>query len=167
MSVADVARAAGLTHGALYSHFKSKDALKAEAIKRAFDDRVRALSGLTPGKFLRCYLSSEHRDQPGDGCPISALVSEVWRQPLASQAALRDGVQRFAALAGESLESAGAEHGHDRAMLMFAAMVGGLTLSRAIRKVDKAGSDDILRAITDQLEKLIMESKRKSKKRNR
>ncbi len=50
---------------------------------------------------------------------------------------------------------------------MFAAMVGGLTLSRAIRKVDKAGSDDILRAITDQLEKLIMESKRKSKKRNR
>jgi hypothetical protein len=49
------------------------------------------------------------------------------------QTAFRGGVDRFVAPAGESLEAVGAEHGHDRAVFMFAAMVGGLALSRAIR----------------------------------
>jgi hypothetical protein len=58
------------------------------------------------------------------------------------QAAFRGGVDRFVALTGESLEAVGAEHGHDRAVLMFAAMVGGLALSRAIRDVNVSGSAD-------------------------
>jgi TetR/AcrR family transcriptional regulator, transcriptional repressor for nem operon len=167
MSVADVAHAAGLTHGALYSHFKSKDALKAEAIKCAFDDCVRTFSGLTPSEFLARYLSAEHRDSPEEGCPTSALVSEVRWQLESSQMAFRDGIERFAALTGESLESIDAEHSPDRAMLMFAAMVGGLALSRAIREVDEPTSDNILRAITDQLEQLIAASAKKSKRRGR
>jgi TetR/AcrR family transcriptional repressor of nem operon len=167
MSVENVARAAGLTHGALYSHFRSKDALKAEATRRAFKDCIRAFSGLTPKEFLRRYLSAEHRDNPQGGCPTSALVSEVQRQPLPSQTAFRDGVKSFASLTAESLESIGAEHDHDRAVLMFAAMVGGLSISRAIREVDKAVSNDILRAVADQLEQLIAGSIKKDKRQRR
>lgn len=167
MSVGEVARAAGLTHGALYSHFKSKEALEVEATKRAFDDCTREFSGLTPDEFLGRYLSAEHRDTPEEGCPTSALVSEVSRQPLPSQMAFREGVEGFIALAGETLGSVGAEHGRDRATLMFAAMVGGLALSRAIRSVDEAASGDILRAIAEQLDQLIVRPKQASKKRTR
>jgi TetR/AcrR family transcriptional regulator, transcriptional repressor for nem operon len=154
-SVADIARAAGLTHGALYSHFQSKDALTAEAMTCAFADCLREFTGLPAVEFLQRYLSTEHRDHPEVGCPAAALVSEVARQPAELQAAFRSGADRFIALAGESLEAAGAEHGHDRAVLMFAAMVGGLALSRAIRGVDAAASADILRAVSNQLDLLV------------
>jgi TetR/AcrR family transcriptional regulator, transcriptional repressor for nem operon len=82
-------------------------------------------------------------------------VSEIPRQPVELRSALRDGVDRFVALAGESLEAAGAEHGHDRAVFMFAAMIGGLALSCAIRDVDHSGSADILRAVKKQVGLLV------------
>lgn len=154
-SVAEVARAAHLTHGALYSHFQSKGALTTEAATCAFADCVRDFSGLDASAFLRRYLSTQHRDHPEGGCPAAALVSEVARQPAEFQAAFRTGVDDFIALAGESLEAVGAEHGHDRAVLMFAAMVGGLALSRAIRNVDASASADILRAVRTQLGLLV------------
>jgi TetR/AcrR family transcriptional repressor of nem operon len=157
-SVADVARAAGLTHGALYSHFQSKDSLTAEAMACAFDDCLREFSGLPAREFLQRYLSTEHRDHPEVGCPTAALVSEVAGQSAELKAAFRSGVDRFIALAGKSLEAIGAKHGHDRAVLMFAAMVGGLALSRAIRDVDAAGSSDVLRAVNDQLGLLLVNS---------
>ncbi len=155
MGVAEVARAAGLTHGALYSHFQSKDALTTEATRRAFEDCIRKFSGLPLSEFLQQYLSTGHRDSPEEGCPTAALVSEVPRQPAMAQAAFRDGVNGFLALAAESLRAAGVEHGHDRAVLMFAAMVGGLALSRAVRDVDEPASADILRAVGDQLRLLL------------
>jgi TetR/AcrR family transcriptional repressor of nem operon len=154
-SVAEIAREAGLSHGALYSHFQSKDALTAEAIERAFDDCLRDFAGSNASEFLRRYLSAQYRDNPEAGCPTAALVSEVSRQPVKSQAAFRSGIDRFITLAGESLEASGAEHDHDRAVLMFAAIVGGLALSRAIRKIDEPASADILRAVDDQLRLLL------------
>jgi TetR/AcrR family transcriptional repressor of nem operon len=154
-SVADVARAAGLTHGALYSHFQSKDRLTAEAMTCAFADCLREFSGLPAPEFLQRYLSTQHRDHPEAGCPTAALVSEVARQPTELKTAFRSGVDRFIALAAKSLEAVGAEHGRERAVLMFAAMVGGLALSRAIRDVDASGSVDILRAVNNQLGLLV------------
>ena len=123
-SIADVARASGLTHGALYSHFGSKDALTTEALKCAFADCLRDFTGLSAPQFMKRYLSTEHRDHPEQGCPAAALVSEIPRQPAELRTAFRGGVDRFVALAGKSLEAVGAEHGHDRAVFMFAAMVG-------------------------------------------
>ena len=154
-SIADVARASGLTHGALYSHFGSKDALTTEALKCAFADCLRDFTGLSAPQFMKRYLSTEHRDHPEQGCPAAALISEIPRQPAEVQTAFRGGVDRFVALAGESLEAEGAEHGHDRAVFMFAAMVGGLALARAIRGVDDSGSADILRAVKKQLGHMV------------
>jgi TetR/AcrR family transcriptional repressor of nem operon len=147
-SIADVARASGLTHGALYNHFGSKDALTTEAMKCAFAECLREFTGLSAPQFMKRYLSTEHRDHPEQGCPAAALVSEI-------RTAFRGGVDRFVALAGKSLEAVGAEHGHDRAVFMFAAMVGGLALSRAIRDVDDSGSADILRAVKKQLGHMV------------
>ena len=154
-SVAEVSRAAHLTPGALYSHFQSKDELTAQAMTCAFDDCIRKFTGLSAPKFLQRYLSTQHRDNPEVGCPTAALVSEIARQPVQLQTSFNDGVARFIALARESLEKAGAEPGQDRAILMLAAMVGGLALSRAIRNVDESGSNGILRGVSNQLRLLI------------
>lgn len=155
MSVAEVAQGAGLTHGALYSHFKSKAALTTEATRCAFANCARDFTGLSAPEFLRAYLSKDHRDHPEAGCPAAALVSEIVRQPAELQATFRIGIERFIALAADSLGASGAGQDHDRAVLMFAAMVGGLALSRAIRSADEAGSEDILRAVRDQLQILV------------
>jgi len=161
MSVVHVARSAGLTHGALYSHFESKDALKAEATRCAFDECIGSFTGLTPSKFISRYLSAQHRDNPHEGCPTSALISEVRRQSPPSKEAFRDGVDRFIALAADSLKQTGTEHGRDRALLMFSTLVGSLALSRAIRDVDEAGSDRILRSVARQLADMLDKPSRK------
>jgi TetR/AcrR family transcriptional regulator, transcriptional repressor for nem operon len=135
MSVAEVARAAGLTHGALYSHFKSKDALAAEAISAAFAESA---FDVPLGEFVAQYLSPTHRDHPGQGCPNAALASEIWRQPPAAQQAYRDGLEGFLRATGEP---------RDRAIALVATMVGGLVLARAIHAVDPEGSDEILRTV--------------------
>lgn len=153
VSVAGVAKAAGLTHGALYSHFKSRDALQAEATRRAFNDTVEAFAGLDLAELAQRYLSHEHRDHAEFGCPNAALVSEVWRQPKEIQEAFREGIQSFLKMVGDALDE-GEGANPDRAITLFSTMVGGLALSRAIAKVDAAGSDRILRAISSQIQML-------------
>ena len=155
MSVAEVAKAAGLTHGALYSHFASKEALQAAAIERAWKDCVAAFSGLTPEQFLGRYMSAEHRDEPEHGCPTAALVSEMRWQSEEAQTAFYDGFTRFAVLMGDSLGSGKADAKKDLTMLAFAAMTGGIAISRAIRGVNEAASDAILFAVADQLRQVM------------
>ena len=85
--VAEIMKAAGLTHGAFYAHFPSKGALAAEAVARAFaqsEDRIyaSATDATDPRRaFLDSYLSSAHRNRPGEGCAIAALGPEIARDP--------------------------------------------------------------------------------------
>lgn len=155
MSMAEVARSSELTHGAVYSHFRSKEALQAEATRRAFEDTARAFMGLPIDEFLKRYLSPEHRDSPVVGCPNAALASEVARQPVEIQEAFRDGLQRFLGMSEEKLAAGGVEHDREAAIAMFATMVGGLALSRAVRSVDETASDEILGAVSHRLEDFV------------
>ena len=152
MSMADVARASNLTHGAVYNHFRSKEALQAEATRYAFEDTAGAFMGLPIDAFLKRYLSPQHRDNPVSGCPNAALVSEVARQPAEIREAFRDGLLRFLAMSEEKLAAAGINQAREAAVAMFAAMVGGLALSRAVRGVDDAAAEEILQAVSNQLE---------------
>lgn len=155
MSVAEVAKAAGLTHGALYSHFKSKEALQVAAIERAFADCAAAFSDLAPEEFLARYLSPAHRDNVGHGCPTAALLSEMRWQSDAAKAAFHDGLIRFAALTGDRLGRSGAAEARELALFAFAAMAGGLAIARAIRDQDEAASDAVLQAVAHQLQRLM------------
>src|SRR3954469_8334866 len=70
VSVADVMAEVGLTHGGFYKQFASKEALVAEAVGAAFTEQAAGLT--TPGpEFFAHYLSAEHRDSPGHGCPTA------------------------------------------------------------------------------------------------
>lgn len=87
VTIGEIMKAAGLTHGGFYAHFKAKDELFAEAaLDTGILDRYRALTqdpdATALGVFemvLEYYLSAGHRDNPADGCPLVALSEDAWR----------------------------------------------------------------------------------------
>src|SRR3954466_7105061 len=93
--VATVMSDAGLTNGAFYAHFSSKEDLVANVLadqlraqRQSFDAQPSDLAGLEA--FVRSYLSPEHRDQFADGCPSAALLKEIARRPAATKQVFTD-----------------------------------------------------------------------------
>ena len=101
-SVADAMQEAGMTHGGFYRHFETKDALVAEALRSAFDEfaiplelRQQAEPAETvAAEYKSLYLSEPHVQNPGQGCPMPALGSELSRQPEQVRQAFAAGLGR-------------------------------------------------------------------------
>ena len=156
IGVADIMKRAGLTHGGFYGQFPSKDDLVAEACARVLGNEgwVERLTG-TPkpslGALIRAYLSADHRDDPGHGCLMAALGSDVVRQPRAVRRAFTDGFRARidALLKLVPGRSAAARRG--QALATMAGLVGALILSRAVD--DPKLSDEILDAAATTLER--------------
>ncbi len=88
VGLAKIMAEADLTVGTFYTHFKSKEALLREVLVRSLDTRYEVLQHELLGDMetaVRAYLSPEHRDQSGTGCPVAALASEVARHPRATR----------------------------------------------------------------------------------
>jgi TetR/AcrR family transcriptional regulator, transcriptional repressor for nem operon len=144
VSVGEVMKAAGLTHGAFYAHFGSKEELQAAAV--AYGQKVslgrlqRSKRKKTKGSFADLYLSRWHRDNPGDGCTMAALAQEVARSTPELKAAFEQGL--------ENILSA---DGGDRKEAIFraAALLGGVVLARAVQ--DPRLSDEILKGVRKNL----------------
>ncbi|MFD5801029.1 TetR/AcrR family transcriptional regulator [Streptomyces sp. NPDC127020] len=147
VSVAELMKAAGLTHGGFYKQFASKEALVDEAIAHAFAELARhhtATAGRHPDEptstrnaVIDTYLSPGHRDAPGAGCPVAALAVDMAREPGNEEAhrVYAEGVTRFAAL----LETAGKD-----GLTQLSTLVGALLLARATSGT--ALSDQLLSA---------------------
>lgn len=183
VGVADITRDAGLTHGGLYRHFASKDALVQAACARAFDWSISPLDGATPnttvGERIQSYLSPQHRDAPGAGCPAAALAVDAARAGAELSQVFAQGIERnierFARLLGDSdatmiSANANADANADgaavqpqdraRAMHVLAAMVGGLVLARATAAAQPELSNELLRTLQAQLIGLLGEAPR-------
>ena len=94
VTVGEVMKAAGLTHGAFYAHFGSKQDLQAAAVaygQGLTASRTRSYSATKKGRkeYADRYLSPRHRDNPGDGCTMAALAQEVARSTPELKARLR------------------------------------------------------------------------------
>lgn len=146
VGVAEITRAAGLTHGAFYGHFPSKEALLAEAVSGALEGaatRLRAaVSDRSLGRYAAGYLGGEHRADRGGGCPVAALGGDMARQSSPEvRAAFAEGLRRFI--------DAGAEGGGDRrgAIEALAKLVGALVMARAVEGADPALADEIAAAV--------------------
>src|SRR6059058_3101050 len=88
---------AGLTNGAFYAHFESKEDLVATALGDELRGQIASLNAQAPDRagvehFVRAYLSVQHRDHPEDGCPSAALLDEIGRGTDAAKRAYTDGV---------------------------------------------------------------------------
>jgi TetR/AcrR family transcriptional regulator, transcriptional repressor for nem operon len=143
-------RAAGLTHGSLYSRFGSKEKLAAEAISHAFGctaakwDGVRSLK-----KYTDAYLSAAHRDSPGDGCTISALGCEIPRQGKSVKHRFTEGVRKSMARIAGLIAAGGERRREEGAIAVMATMIGALVLARAVD--DAKLSDRILKVGREQV----------------
>ena len=154
VGVAEVARSAGLTHGAVYSRFPGKAALAAAALRNALLAaadrwRERAERARKAGRdpftaLIDAYLHPAHRDNPADGCPIATLGPEAARAPGALADALAEGTAALAAELANALPATTAPAARARAaMAALSAMNGGLILARALRG-HQAASDAAL-----------------------
>ena len=164
-AVADICRAAGLTQGALYGQFKSKDALATEAIRRSFAEGVVAwetLRGKQPdalSAFLDTYLGEAHAKDAATGCALVACVSEIGRQDPAIGAAYAEGFRQLTAMVQQVLPVAAApDEARRRAIALLSGMVGSVALARALEKADPELSRDVLAAAREQLARLATAS---------
>lgn len=137
-SVADAMKESELTHGGFYRHFKSKDDLVIEALRRAFDDFATPLEqrqqvespAAVAAEFKRLYLSDEHVQNPGLGCPMPAMGGELGRESASVKAEFGAGLQRVIDALTPGMEGSGAvrEVAATRDICM---MVGAVLLARA------------------------------------
>ena len=157
LSLVEVMGAAGLTHGGFYGHFESKEALAAEACSRSFKQsaerwRQRAET-LGHGEAARKsivehYLSTEHRDTPGEGCPVAAFCGDLAHED-PETALHRNYVKGLETLLDtySSLLGADDPQVRQKALVQQALLVGALTLARSTR--GQALSDEFLTAARD------------------
>ena len=162
-------KALGLTHGGFYAHFESKDALVQASLEAAAEQTLERWQASGAGEvaagapaagapaagapaandpastplraIIDWYLSPQHRDEPEDGCPLPTLAAELGLrgQPSATADTM---VKHMTAQLADSRLAAGAGH---EGIVALAAMVGALTLARAVS--DRDASDGILAAV--------------------
>ena len=135
----DLMEGAGLTQGAFYKQFASKEDLAAHASRRAMErafNRFSAAGAANPddplGAAIALYLSTEHREERMDGCPVVALGSDAARQSVGVKASFEAGIRKYLETLEGLVGGANGEDATDRAMATFSTMVGALTLSRAV-----------------------------------
>lgn len=148
--IPEIARAAELTHGAFYTHFKSKDALCAEALGCAIEQKLKPIAnaGAGPGAlkmFVNYYLSPPEVARSGEGCPIAALGGETARQPKHVRSAFERALKRFADAIGPLFPGSRAKRSGRQPLAAIAMLVGGVILARAVS--DEAYRREILDAV--------------------
>lgn len=141
--------AAGLTNGAFYNHFDSKEDLTREAVTAALKERVTRLqqwidNGEGLGGLIRSYFSVRHRDNPGLGCPSSAVAAEVARHSQAVREAYTVGVNEFVELAATQWADLSPAGARARAIALYGLMAGAMQVARATS--DAAVSEEVLAA---------------------
>jgi TetR/AcrR family transcriptional repressor of nem operon len=135
----DLMEGAGLTQGAFYKQFASKEDLAVEASRRALEgasDRWSDAAEQNPddplGAVIAFYLSGDHREEKMDGCPIVALGSDAARQGSEVKAAFEAGIKAHLEVLGRFLAGTGGEASSGKAMAILSTMVGAVTLSRVV-----------------------------------
>jgi TetR/AcrR family transcriptional regulator, transcriptional repressor for nem operon len=141
----DLMKGAGLTQGAFYKQFASKEDLAAQASRRALESafsRCSAAVAANPkdplGAVVAFYLSTEHREEKMDGCPIVALGSDAARQGSDVKALFEAGIKAHLEIFGRLIVGTGGEEPNRKAMAILSTMVGALTLSRVVNDPDLA-----------------------------
>src|SRR3954447_23670824 len=156
--VAAVMSDAGLTNGAFYGHFTSKEDLVANVLADQLRAQRHSFAVHAPDRagleaFIRSYLSPQHRDQCAEGCPSAALLDEIARRPVATRQVFTDELMGVIDGIASPLDSTDAEAARTDALTIFGLMVGTLQLARAL--TDRDLSDQLLARAAETALKLL------------
>jgi TetR/AcrR family transcriptional repressor of nem operon len=161
IGIADLMKSAGLTHGGFYGHFSSKEDLIAQTCDRAVDEilaqnqaRFGEGEGTYYQRFIKNYLSCEHRDNPGSGCLMAALGADAARQSSIIKRAFTQSSNRLLASLIKILPSKNEtvkseEEKREQALATLAALVGAQVIARAVD--DPELSQEVLQAVFKKL----------------
>jgi TetR/AcrR family transcriptional repressor of nem operon len=141
----DLMEGAGLTQGAFYKQFASKEDLAVEASRRALESAARRWSDAAAenpddplGAVIGFYLSGDHREEKMNGCPIVALGSDAARQGSDVKAAFEAGIKAHLEVLSRFIAESGGDASSGKAMAILSTMVGAVTLSRVVNDADLA-----------------------------
>jgi TetR/AcrR family transcriptional regulator, transcriptional repressor for nem operon len=156
IGIAELMKEAGLTVGGFYKHFDSRDDLVAEAVSSAFGGWKRRVEAEKSGgapvpyqKLIDEYLNEAHRDNPGTGCAFSALAPEIARSDKRTRALTSEQVRNDIQLIATLLPGRDKRTARSRAILIFSALVGAMSLARAVS--NEALSREILETVGELL----------------
>ncbi len=150
IGVAGLMARAGLTHGAFYAHFESKDDLVAQAVTHMFDETHQRFFARTEHpdpaialeKLIDAYLSTRHRDHPERGCPLPSLTAEFARLSGPARQNFVAGLHRLTGSVARRIRDLGRVDAEDLAPSVVAELAGALALSRTA--ADQSESDAFL-----------------------
>jgi TetR/AcrR family transcriptional repressor of nem operon len=164
ISVADLMREVGLTHGGFYGHFSSKEELVALASLRAMSETVAKYqkvideaTGDPLEAVAKHYLSLRHHDHPETGCVLAALGSELARQPASIRDAVTEGEQEFLTLLARIVPGRTKAARKKAAIAALATMIGGIILARTVS--DSELRQTILEAVAASIPRAVQNQK--------
>ncbi len=140
VTVAEVMKAAGLTHGGFYGYFDSKEELIAAALADALARTTPKIDSLSA--YAAFYLSPELRDDCANGCPTAALAAETIRQAPEARAVMTSAIRSQIARLSEKSPAKSPAKRRREAIAAWSAMVGAMVLARV--SDDRELSDEIL-----------------------
>ncbi len=131
---------AGLTHGAIYSRFGSKEEIAAQAIGDALESSAKLWRRMIEREgrdqafslIVDAYLSPAHRDRPGQGCVVAALGGELARQSAAVRQAFTNQLKEALGVLAGAIPRRASSRVYDDAIAAFVAMAGALIIARAV-----------------------------------
>lgn len=145
LGVDGLAKGAGVTSGAFYGHFSSKDEAFKSAIEKGMDDYAEAAKNLQKEKgeewvdgLLDYYLGEDHRNNLSGGCAVPGLSAEVARADKETKALYEEGLLKIAHTISKGDESKTSD-----ALALMALLAGTVLLSRSV------GSEDVANKISE------------------
>lgn len=163
VGVAEISKEAGLTHGALYAHFRSKEELALEALSYGLDQTASRMYSTTIngmpdlGSYLDDYLALDALYDYANRCPMSASASEIGRQDKAISARFAEGYMVM--VRAFERQIADNEPGSDalaRAMVVVATMIGSIAIARGAAKGNPQVSEQVLKAARAKIDELML-----------
>ena len=146
IGVDGLAKAAGVTSGAFYSHFGSKDGAFEAALTAGLDEVIEALPKLQKehgvkwvDAFAEYYLGKTHRSSLDCGCAMASLTSEAVRFDAKVHGIYEKKMSKIADLIGNGLTGSSNEDRRARAWSMLGVLIGGINIARAMKSSKAAG----------------------------
>lgn len=140
IGVDGIAKAAGVTSGAFYSHFGSKDGAFDAALIAGLNEVIEGIPQFQSNfgkkwveEFAEYYLSQKHQNDLACGCAMTTLSPEVVRATSETQATYEKMMSKIIDLAADGLEGGSKEDKRSRAWAMLSILIGGLTMARAVK----------------------------------